>query len=309
MVKPSFFNKEEKITEDYARFIFEPLPPSFGHSLGNILRRTLLSSVEGSAITDVKISKVNHLFSTITGVKESVLEIVLNLKQLRFKNSDKGKGQFKIYLEKKGKGIVTGKDFKGEIEIVNKDLYLFEITDNKTELEIEAIVSSGYGFSSVEDREEKKSGFIPIDAYFSPVKKVNFRVEPSRVGKKDNFERLILEIWTDGSISPKDVLMSTCNLLIDYFKHFFSGEAKVKEEEKKEPMTIKKDQLKKYEEIIIDELNFPSRVVNSLLKEGIETVADLVKAGRERVEKMKGVGAKSVKLIDDELKKIGLELK
>lgn len=307
MVKPAFFTKEEKITEDYARFIFEPLPPSFGHSLGNILRRTLLSSIEGAAITDVKFSQVNHLFSTVSGIKESILDIVLNLKQLRFKTE--GEGPFKIYLEKKGKGPVFGGDFKGEAEIVNKDLYLFEITDNKGELEIEAIVSRGYGYLAVEDRDERKTGYIPIDAYFSPIKKVNFRVEPARVGRKDNFERLILEVWTDKSINPKQALVKVCNLLIDYFKHFFSKEAEAIKKEEKELDTLEKEKTKEFEEIIIDELNFPSRVVNALLKEGVETVADLIKAGRSKIEKMKGVGTKSIRLIDEELKKIGVELK
>lgn len=306
MIEPIFYTKEEKITEDYGRFIFEPLHPSFGQSLGNILRRTLLSSIEGLAITDVKFSQVSHLFTTIAGVKESVLEIVLNLKQLRFRAQ--GKGPFKIYLEKKGKGAVYGRDFKGEIEVVNGNLYLFEITDSNVGLEIEAIVSKGYGYSLVEDREEKVSGFIPIDAFFSPIKKVNFRVEPSRVGRKDNFERLILEIWTDKSINPKDALVDICNLLIEYLKHFFIQSEKTKEEKKEESEQEEK-RIKQFEEVIIDELNFPSRVVNALLKEGIETVADLIKEGRQRVESIKGVGAKSMRLIDEELKKLGVELK
>lgn len=306
MIEPIFYTKEEKITEDYGRFIFEPLHPSFGQSLGNILRRTLLSSIEGLAITDVRFSQVSHLFTTIAGVKESVLEIVLNLKQLRFKAQ--GNGPFKIYLEKKGKGVVYGKDFKGEVEVVNGNLYLFEIIDSKVDLEIEAIVSKGYGYLPVEDREEKVSGFIPIDAFFSPIKKVNFRVEPSRVGRKDNFERLILEIWTDKSINPKDALVDICNLLIKYFKHFFFQSEKTKEEKKEESKQEEK-RIKQFEEVIIDELNFPSRVVNALLKEGIETVADLIKEGRERVESIKGVGAKSMRLIDEELRKLNVELK
>lgn len=306
MIKPIFYTKEEKVSEDYARFIFEPLPPSFGQSLGNTLRRSLLSSIEGLAITDVRFTQVNHLFTTIAGVKESVLEIVLNLKQLRFRAQ--GQGPFKIYLEKKGKGAVYGRDFKGEVEIVNEDLYLFEITDSKAELELEAIVSKGYGYSLVEDREEKVSGFIPIDAFFSPIKKVNFRVEPSRVGRKDNFERLILEIWTDKSINPKDALLDICNLLIEYLKHFFAKAEKTKQE-KKEESNQEEKRLKQFEEVIIDELNFPSRVVNALLKEGIETVADLIKGGKQRIENIKGLGAKSIRLIDEELKNLGVELK
>jgi len=307
MLEPNFFTKEEKVTDEYARFIFEPLPPSFGHSLGNILRRSLLSSIEGAAVTDIRFNGVSHLFSSIKGVKESVLEIVLNFKKLRFKTPSQG--QFKISLSKKGEGQVYAKEIKGEVEIVNKDQYLFEITNPSTSVEIEAYVSRGYGFLSVEDREERKTGFIPVDAFFSPIIKVNFRVEPARVGKKDNFERLILEIWSDKTINPKDALREVTEKLSLYFAHIFSEKAVSQKKETKQDETANVVENKRLKEIIIDELNFPSRVVNALLREGIETVADLVAAGRERVEKMKGVGKKSIKLIDEELKKINVELK
>ncbi len=308
MLEPNFITKEEKVTDDYARFIFEPLPISFGHSLGNILRRTLLSSIRGAAITDVKFSQANHIFTTIKGIKESILEIILNLKQLRFKTV--GDGPYKIYFENKKKGKVYGKDIKGEVEVVNKDLYLFEITDDKVDFQFEAIVKLGYGFSDAEVREEKESQYIAIDAFFSPIKKVNFRVEPARIGKRDDYERLILEIWSDGSKNPKEALIEVCQGLSQYFSHFFSSKA-IEEEKNKTTQADKNDQkkLKDLENVIIDELNFPSRVINALLKENIETVADLIKAGRKKIETTKGVGVKSLKLIDAELKKIGVELK
>lgn len=308
MIEPNFITKEEKVTDDYARFIFEPLPISFGHSLGNIIRRTLLSSIKGAAITDVKFSQANHIFTTVKGVKESILEIILNLKQLRFRAL--GDGSYKIYFESKKKGKVYGKDIQGEVEVVNKDLYLFEITDDDVDFQFEAIVKLGYGFSDAEVREEKESQYIAIDAFFSPIKKVNFRVEPARIGKRDDYERLILEIWSDGSKNPKEALMEVCRGLSKYFNHFFSLKA-LEEEKNKVTQADKNEEkkLKNLENVIIDELNFPSRVINALLKENIETVADLIKAGRKKIEATKGVGAKSLKLIDAELKKIGVELK
>ncbi len=308
MIEPNFITKEEKLTDDYARFIFEPLPISFGHSLGNILRRTLLSSIKGAAITDVKFSQANHIFTTIKGVKESILEIILNLKQLRFKTV--GDGPYKIYFESKKSGKIFGKDIQGEVEVVNKDLYLFEITGDQVDFQFEAIVRLGYGFSDAELREEKEGQYLAVDAFFSPIKKVNFRVEPTRIGKRDNYERLILEIWSDGSKNPKEALLEVCQGLSKYFTHFFS----LKSEQEEKNKVIQQDEseqkkLKDLENIIIDELNFPSRVINALLKENIETVADLIKAGRRKIELTKGVGAKSLKLIDAELKKIGVELK
>jgi len=307
MLEPNFFIKEEKVTDEYARFIFEPLPPSFGHSFGNILRRSLLSSIEGAAITDIRFEGVSHLFTTIKGVKESVLEMVLNFKNLRFKTPPGG--PFKITLSKKGVGKVFASEIKGEAEVVNKDQYLFEITDSSANVEVEAYVSRGYGFLAVEDREERRTGFIPVDAFFSPIIKVNFRVEPARVGKKDNFERLILEIWSDKTVNPKEALKEVTSKLSLYFAHIFSEKALAKKSEEKTEASTKSAEDQRLKEIIIDELNFPSRVVNALLREGIETVADLVAAGREKVMKMKGVGKKSLKLIDEELKKINVELK
>ncbi len=308
MIKPNFITKEEKVTDYYARFIFEPLPISFGHSLGNILRRTLLSSIKGAAITDVKFSQATHIFTTIKGIKESILEIILNLKQLRFKTV--GEGPFKIYFENKKRGKIYGKDITGELEIVNKDLYLFEITDDKVDFQFEAIVKLGYGFSDAELREEKESQYIAVDAFFSPIKKVNFRVEPTRIGKRDDYERLILEIWSDGTKNPKEALIEVCQGLSKYFSHFFSLKS-LEEEKNKMTQQDEEDQkkIKDLENVIIDELNFPSRVINALLKENIETVADLIKAGRKKIESTKGVGTKSLKLIDLELKKIGVELK
>lgn len=307
MLDPIFFTKVEDQTKEYGRFIFEPLSASFGQSIGVALRRTLLSSLRGSAIGYVKVEGAPHLFTTIKGVKESVLDIVLNLKQLKF--DAPSEGTFKINLSTKGVGKIYGKDIEGEVKVVNGDVYIAEITDPKGKLEMEAIVETGFGFIASEEKEIKEAGFITIDSAFSPVRKVNFKVEDTRVGRKSNFERLIVEVWTDGSITPVDAVKESCTILANHFSYVLSG--KDTPEEKKEVVEgeeTKEETASHLNDIIIDELNLPSRVINALLRENIETVADLVKRGRENLVGLKGVGRKSLDLIDEELKKMNIEL-
>lgn len=307
MLEPTFYTKIEESSEGFARFVMEPLNPSFGQSMGNALRRTLLSSLRGSAVGYVKVEGAPHFFSTIKGVKESVLDIVLNLKQLRFQVP--GEGKYRMHLTVKGAGKVYGKDIEGEATVVNGDIYLAEITDDKAKLDIELIVESGYGFMSAEEKEAPETGFTAVDSAFSPVKKVNFKIEDARVGRKSNFERLILEVTTDSSITPDEAVRKSVQILSSYFNHVLSGDDKPQVQEQSTTEEKKAEEgSSKLDDIIIDELNLPSRVINALLRENIETVADLVKRGREKLVGLKGVGRKSIDLIDDELKKMGIEL-
>lgn len=307
MFSPNFFTQVVEDTATYGKFILEPLPLSFGQSLGNTLRRVLLSSMRGAAITGVKVAGAPHLFATIKGVKESAMELVLNMKKLRFEISDTP--VFKVTLTKTGVGKIYGRDFESENKVVNGDLYIGEITDPKGKLEIEAQGETGVGYVSAEEREKSMTGLIAVDAFFSPVTKVNFKVEEARVGRKSNMDRLVLEIWTEGSIKPKDALKQSSALVSEYFAYILSGKdtpqekVEVSEEDKKQDAIDKK-----LYEVIIDELNLPSRVINALLRENIETVADLVKVGREKLTNMKGVGKKSIELIEEELKKMGISL-
>ncbi|OGK11872.1 DNA-directed RNA polymerase subunit alpha [Candidatus Roizmanbacteria bacterium RIFCSPLOWO2_01_FULL_37_12] len=308
MISPNFFTQKVEEKSDYGKFILEPLAPSFGQSLGVGLRRTLLSSLKGVAITSVKIDEASHLFSTIKGVKESVLDIVLNLKRLKFEIG--GEGPFKINLSVKGLKKVYGKDIEGEASVINKDQYIAEVTTAKGKLEIEAVVERGIGYFPAEEREKSETGFIAVDAFFSPVTKVNFKVEEARVGRKSNLDRLILEIWTDKTIKPSDALRQATQLLSEYFSYILSGRDAPKPKLEGSEEIAKKELIdQKLFEVIIDELNLPSRVINALLRENIETVADLVKAGKDSLTDMKGVGKKSIELIEEELKKMGIELK
>jgi DNA-directed RNA polymerase subunit alpha len=309
MIEPQFTTKKVEETQDYGHFVIEPLPISFAHSMGHSLRRTLLSSLPGAALTQIRVDGASHHFSTLKGVKESVLDILLNLKQLRFQTP--GEGQYRINISAKGAQKIYGKDIEGEAKVVNGDLYIAELTDDKAKLEIEGIVETGIGFVASEEKENKETGFVAIDSSFSPVKRVNFKVEEARVGRKADYERLILEIWTDGTIHPEDALKKSTEMLAAHFAYVSPAGSAVAASEEGTASTAeaKTDEApSKLDDIIIDELNLPSRVINALLRENIETVADLLKTGRKRLMVLKGVDRKSIDLIDDELKKMNITL-
>jgi DNA-directed RNA polymerase subunit alpha len=223
--------KMEIKDKNCAVFVIERLYPGYGTTLGNALRRVLLSSIEGAAVTKMKIKGVSHEFSTIPGVLESALEIMLNVKKLRFKMI--GKEPQKAFLEAKGEGEVKGRDFQlpAQLELVNKDCHIATLTSKNAKLEIEIEVEKGIGYLPREERlrEEKEIGVILVDAIFSPVKRVALNVEKMRVEKRTDFERLILEVETDGTVSPKDAFLKACDILISHFSNL----KEIHEEEKK----------------------------------------------------------------------------
>ena len=304
MIVPNYSTEKVEESATYGKFIIGPLPPSFGHTFGHALRRTLLSSLEGAAITQIKIEGAPHLFSPLAGIKETALELVLNLKSVKFELPVSETA--KVYLDKKGSRKIYAKDLEGEVKPIDGEIYLAEITAEKGKLAFEAIVEKGIGFLSAEEQEKKEFGFIAIDAVFSPVVKVNYQVEETRVGKKTNFEKLILEVWTNGSVKPEEALRQASQILADHFNYFLSGKDKPKP--KTDLITQQKKEDDRFSEIIIDELNLPSRVINALLREKIETVADLINIKREKLVAMKGLGKKSIDLIEEELKKLGIAL-
>jgi len=307
MFMPQFITKTLESTDTHGIFTFEPLTQSFGESMGNALRRTLLSSLEGTAVVAVQIAGVPHLFSTLKGVKETALELTLNLKQVRFEKVSAG--AHKVSLSKKGEGKVYAKDLEGDVKVVNGDLYIGEITDPKGKIELEALVETGRGYILAEEQPEKETGYIVVDSAFSPVTKVNYAVEEARVGRKSNADRLKMQIWTDGSITPEEALKEAAAILSTQFAHIFA-QAETKPTETGSVETGATQEIdKKFHDLIIDELNLPSRVVNALLRENIETVADLIAAGEEKLVVYKGLGRKSIDLIKDELKKLGFEWK
>lgn len=308
MVQPNFFTKVVEETSTYGKFSIEPLPLSFGNSMGNALRRTLLSSLKGSAITQIRVVNADHMFSTIKGVKESVLEILLHLKQLKFETNREG--SFMMHLEVKRAGKVTGKDVSGEAKIVNTDLYIAEITDDKAKIDIDFVVETGVGSLGEDEIEKKDSDYVTVEAFFSPVKRVNFKVEEARVGRKTNFDRLVMDVWTDGTVSPSQSLKDAATILSEHFSYVLSGKDNPQnKEDQSVAVAVTKEVDQKLNDIIIDELNLPSRVINALLRENIETVADLVRVGKDKLIGVKGLGKKSFVLIEDELKKMGIDIK
>lgn len=308
MVQPQFFTKKGEQTQTFGTFTLDPLPLSFGNSMGNALRRTLLSSLKGAAVTQIRFKNAEHLFSTIKGVKESALEMLLNIKQLRFETPADGK--YKISIDVKGVKTITGADVQGDLQVVNKDLYIAEITDEKGKLSIEVTVETGVGSLMEDEIEKETSEHIAVDAYFSPVTKVNFKIEEARVGRKTNYDRLVLQIWTDGTVTPEEALRQASQVMSEHFAHILSGkddpQVSADVDVQKPALDSAIDQ--RLKDIIIDELNLPSRVINALLRENIETVADLVKVDREKLVGVKGLGKKSFVLIEEELKKMGIDL-
>jgi DNA-directed RNA polymerase subunit alpha len=307
MLEPNFITEQVDSSPSYGKFILSPLPAGFGHTLGNALRRAILCSIPGVAVTYIKINDITHPFSTIKGVKESVVDIILNIKLLRFKAS--GKGPFQMDLVVKGKKKILGRLFKaGDIEVVNKDHYITEIVDNQAKLEITLFADRGYGYSPSEEKEKKEFGVLALDSIFSPVTKVNYFVEKTRVGRKTNFDKLILEISTDETISPATVLKEGTTVLGKHFNYILSGKdvKKTSKESSDSQTELSKKVDSKVYQTIIDELDLPTRVINAFLREKIETIEDLVSLGKENIVNLKGVGKKSIDLVQKELEKLNI---
>jgi len=290
-------------TETKGEIIISPLPSGFGHTIGHGLRRVLLGSIPGAAITKIKVKGASHIFSTIGGLKEDLVEVMLNLKRVRFAYSKKE--PIILKLKKKGIGEVKASDIQlqPKVKIGNPDLVLAHLSSAKTTFSMELTVETGVGFQPAEEHKSNILGVIGIDSSFSPVKGVNFTVEPIRKGKKDNFDKLILKLITDGSISPSQAVKDAAEILTTVFNQIIS------------PAEIEKKETKKKEEnknldLMVEEIDeIPLRLSNALKKVGYQKISDLVKAGVEDVSKAKNVGGKSIDLIKKVLKKYKVDFK
>ena len=303
MIEPFFQIKKEKETQDFGHFISEPLESGFGNTLGNALRRALLSALPGAAITRVKITGVKHKFSTLEGLKEDIVELILNLKQIKV--SYDGKKPAKLTLEKTGPGEVKAGDIKtpAKVEIANPDLVIGNLATKKNRLKAEMLVESGYGYSPAEEREIEKLGEIPVDAIFSPVRQVNYRVEATRVGRRTELDRLVLEIATDGSLKPSKALKRASEILVSYFYQI----VKPKKMPKKKAAKTEMPDLAL--NLTVEELDLPTRIANALRKGNYGTVAELVVADETDLSKVKNLGEKSIKVVEAALAQKGVELK
>lgn len=301
MEQSIFEIKEEEKSQNYSKFIISPLVQGYGVTLGNSLRRVLLTSLPGAAITSVKISGIRHQFSTLKGVKEDIVEFLLNLKKVRFSYSKEI--PVKGTISAKGPGEVVAADIKTDasVKIANPNLVLAYLNKN-TKLEAKLDIATGVGYSSAEERKIEEIGLIPLDASFSPVARVNYKVEETRVGRFTNYDKLILEIWTDGTINPKDALVRAAQILTSSYQQIVNPKKVQIEEQKKE------DSLWAIGKLSVEEIGLPTRVANALLKAGYETVEDLVKAKRSELVNVRNLGEKSVKIIDAALGEKGLEI-
>ena len=302
MEQPTFTLMPKEQTADYGLFVIEPLEQGYGHTLGNSLRRVLLTSLPGAAITQVKIDKVRHPFSTISGVKEDVIEVLLNLKRIRI--SYAGQEPAKLSLEKKGPGLVKAGDIKtpATVKIVNPDLPIATLADSKTQLSAKLQVECGVGYSPASDHKTNVIGAIPLDAIFSPITRVNYRVEATRVGRLTNYDRLILELWTDGTISPIAAVKRAAEIIEGYFRQVVSPQ--VIEETLKAEMPKLKSHVAS---LSVEELNIPARIANALVRGGYETVGDLLVARREDLVRVRNLGEKSIKVISAALGEHGIQ--
>jgi len=306
--------------------------PGYGTTLGNALRRVLLSSLDGTAITAVKIKGVNHEFSAIPDVLEDVIQIVLNLKQIRFKlfEVEKTTATLKVKGEKKINARMI--ECSSNLEVVNKDVHIATITKSSGELEMEFTIEKGIGYVPVEqqNRTDKEVGVIALDAIYTPIKKVNYSISNTRVGKRTDFEKISLEILTDGSLSPMEAFSKAVNVLVKQFSAMEKiGEEDEEQEEndileankKEEKETIVKNEKEKAEKEaeekkekpkekeVTDLKNLSTRTLNVLEKSEVKTVGDIAKLTEEELSSLEGMGAKGIKEIKKAIGDFGINLK
>lgn len=302
--------------ETYGKFVMEPLERGFGVTLGNALRRVLLSSIPGAAITSVKIEGVLHEFSTIPGVKEDTTELILNLKGLYVKVHRDGAAKPEpktIWIDVKGAGEVTGADVRtpADVEVVNPEMHIATISDESTGLSMEMTVEVGKGYVLPEEQERAKPtiGVIPVGAAFTPVTKANFVVEPTRVGHRTDYERMVLEVWTNGTMSPSDAINEAARILdrlIRQFAEFPYGraiEGLEEEEAYGRELEVRPPDAR------IEELDFSVRTYNCLKKDNILTMGELVQKTEQDLMNIRNFGKKSLTEVKEKLAQLGLSLK
>ncbi len=303
MITPRFNVTIAKQEGNYTEFVCEPLEGGFGHTVGNALRRVLLSSIPGHAITSAKIKGVEHQFSTLPGLKEDVVDLLLNLKGIRLKSTMTD--EFTMTLSAKG-GEVTAGDVRcpAGVEIANPDHYLATL-EGTTELEITLTANQGVGYSTADSREtDDISGTLLVDAVYTPIMKVAYTVEETRVGRRTDFDRLIMQVWTNGTVDVKEALDHAAEILISHFGQVINPTDVL--ERSTEPVAKKTDEVSR---LTIEELDLPTRIANALRKGGYSTVGDLSEATEAQVSVVKNLGAKSVDIVTEALEKVGATFK
>ncbi len=301
-----------KESENKAVFEISPLYTTYGVTVGNALRRVLLSSMSGYAITQVKIKGVLHEFSTLPGILEDIPIVLVNLRKLRFKCfSDEPQT---VTLSVKGERKAKGADFKlnPQVKLANPEQHIATLTSSKAELSIEAKIEKGFGYVRVEDREEKKAeaGTIYIDSIFNPVKRVSYKIENMIVGKRTDFERLKLKVETDGTASPEEVFYEAVEILMNHLSICAKPLSKESSTEEQQKAVVKtKEKEKEAKKKKVEDLKIPAKTQKALLKAGIKTCAGLLQKTKEKILSLDGIGKKELKDIEKALKAEGLSLK
>lgn len=290
MNDPMFEIKEEGKGANYGKFVISPLEQGYGLTIGNSLRRVLLTSLPGIAVTFVKISGVKHQFSSLVGMKEDVVEFVLNLKKVRFSGDADKAVKATIEVSKSGEFTAAEIKVSGGIKVVNPDQVLGTLNKG-SKINAEITLEKGSGYSPAEDRPTSTIGLIPVDASFSPVKRVSYKIEETRVGRLTNYDKLTLEVWTDGTINPKEALVESSKTLMSYFSQIVNPKKVVK------PQVEEKDELGPVGKLSVEEIGLPTRVANALIKAGFETVEQLAHAQKQDLVKVRNLGEKSLKII------------
>jgi len=295
MVTPRIEREAE--SRNYGKYTISPLERGYGSTLGNAIRRVLLSSLEGAAISSIRITDVQHEYSDIPGIREDVIQIMLQLKQIRMKLIDVDTAR--LHLEVRGEGVVTAADIISppEVEVVNPDLYLFTSDSSSTKLEIEMTVERGRGYSPANDRSGRLPiGELPVDAIYTPVKQVNWEVGQARVGQSTNYDRLIMEIWTDGTVAPEDAMSTSAGILIEHLRHI-AGVTEISLAPVEEEEIIDGRLTSEIYETPIENLDLSVRVFNSLKRAGIITVGEvleLLEKGEDAIMSIRNFGEKSM---------------
>jgi len=303
VLSANFTVKEEKISSDHSLVIIEPLEKGYGNTLGNALRRVLLSSIFGVAFTKVRVKNVDHQFSVIKGVTEDILDITLNLKSIRL--SAVGSGPWIAKLQARGPGDIAAKDLECEsgLEVINADQHIATL-DKKAPLELELTAERGVGYVQATDNRTDTIGDILLDALFSPIVTVSYKVESTRVGRKTDFDKLVLDITTNGSIDPVSAVQQSAKILTDQFSQIVEPIV-YKEPEKTEKLSPEEQEILR---LTVEELDLPTRIANALRKGGFKTVSDLKGAPRNVVVKVKNLGEKSIDIVQKALAQKGVTL-
>lgn len=304
VMTPTFQVEELEGTATQATLEIEPLEQGYGHTIGNALRRVMLSSLPGTAITTVRIEGVEHQFTALEGLSEDAVELILNLKQVRVKSLG-GEQSGVLTLDVTGPAEVTAQDIEvsGGFEVVNTDQHIATLAKGQ-KLQVEMTVESGVGYSMAQDRKTNVIGEIPVDALFSPVIKMSYKVEATRVGRRTDFDRVVLSVLTDGTITPREAVMQAAQILARQFSQIVSPVVPQEEVRETQLSPEEAETLR----LTVEELDLPTRIANALRKGGFKTVGDLVGVPRPTIAKVKNLGEKSVDVINDALKKKGVEL-